>query len=185
RHPDEWRNRFYLGFNQFFYQGQNAAAAETLEPAIDLPDAPPYLGALVARLRAEGGDLDVAAAFLAERLEGSHDEGLRARYRASLAEIETERRARWLDSARDLFRERHGRDIRTPHELWAGALRVIERAPAAHPDDADASWQVDEHTGEIVSSHYGKRYRLHMQPQDVARQREWLENTQSRKEGGV
>lgn len=186
RHPEEWRNRFYLGFNQFFYQGRNAAAADTLAPAVELSGAPAYLGALVARLRAEGGGLDVAAAFLGERLRDTHDEALRVAYRESLAEIETERRARWLDAARLRFRERHGRDLRTPDELWTGPLSVVESAPSAHPEQQKTFWMLDEETREIVSSYYGKRYRLHVQARDAApRQRQWHRSTQQRHEGGA
>jgi len=185
RHPEEWRNRFYLGFNQFYYQGRNATAADTLAPAAELPGAPAYLGALVARLRAEGGGLDVAAAFLAQRARDARDEGLRATYRESLAEIETERRARGLDAARARFVERHGRYVGSARELWAGPLRVIERAPSAHPEYDGAFWMLDEDTGEIVSSYYGKRYRLHVQRPGGAFSRPRPERAQQRREGGA
>jgi len=185
RHPDEWRNRFYLGFNQFFYQDQSAAAADTLAPAVGLPGAPAYLGALVARLRAERGGLEVASAFLLERQRDTKDEVLRAAYQDSLAEIETERRARWLDAARARFREQHGRDIRTPEDLWIGPLRVIDGARAAHPEHDDARWVLDTEASEIVSSHYGKRYRLHVQaPQDEGRRRRQALDPQQVKDEG-
>src|SRR5262245_563914 len=48
-HPLDWRDRHYLGFNHFFYLGEEEKAAEILAPAVDLPGAPRYLGALVAR----------------------------------------------------------------------------------------------------------------------------------------
>ena len=63
-HPDEWRNRFYLGFNYFFYLGENAAAAEALEHASKLPGSPRYLPRLVARLRSESADVEAAQLFL-------------------------------------------------------------------------------------------------------------------------
>ena len=64
-HPLDWRNRFYLGYNQFFYLEDNARAADALESALRFPDAPDYLGAFVTRLRAAGDSLDTAALFLA------------------------------------------------------------------------------------------------------------------------
>ena len=68
-HPDDWRNRFHLGYNRFFYLHDNAGAADVLEPAIRMQGAPNYLGAFVARLRAEGGDLETSALFLETLIE--------------------------------------------------------------------------------------------------------------------
>ena len=54
---DDWRNRFYLGFNHFFYLDEYEQAAAVLEEAIELPGAPLYLRRLVARLkRATAGE---------------------------------------------------------------------------------------------------------------------------------
>ena len=76
-HPDEWRNRFYLGFNYFFYLGENAAAAEALEHASKLPGSPRYLPRLVARLRSESADEEAAESIQAE---------LNAHFHSSLAQ---------------------------------------------------------------------------------------------------
>ena len=54
-HPLDWRNRHYLGFNHFYRLDDQPRAAEVLEGAIGLEGAPNYLGPLVAKLRAEGG----------------------------------------------------------------------------------------------------------------------------------
>src|SRR5215470_16172071 len=64
-HPREWRNRHYLGFNHFYYLSEEERAAEVLEPAVGMPGAPTYLGALVAKLRLGQGGLDATAVFLA------------------------------------------------------------------------------------------------------------------------
>lgn len=168
-HPLDWRNRFYLGYNQFFYLQENAAAARTLEPALRLPGAPNYLGPLVTRLRAEGGDLLTAETFLQELIRTAPDEYARAEYWKALDEIETEHRARILDRARALFRERNGRDLREPSELWQGPRRVLREMPPAHPHFEGFEWVIDPASGEIVSSFYGSRYRLHFHPEDEAR----------------
>ena len=39
-HPDEWRNRFYLGFNLFYYLEEPDEAAEYFEQAARLPGSP-------------------------------------------------------------------------------------------------------------------------------------------------
>jgi hypothetical protein len=172
-HPEDWRNRFYLGYNEFFYLGRVDAAVSALEPAIAMPGAPGYLGALVARLRADSGSLEAAARFLGQLAETTDDEYRRAGYLETLDEIETERRARWLDDARVAFWKQHGRDISSVDELYAGPLRLLERVPAPHPHLQGFSWSIDEKSGKIVSSFYGSRYRLHLQDADRERQREW------------
>jgi hypothetical protein len=160
-HPLEWRNRFYLGYNEFFYLDDPASAADTLEGALRFPDAPDYLGAFVARLRAAGDSLDTAALFLERLIAQTADEQAKAGYVNAFDQVETERRARYLDGAREEFQRRHGRDIGDPAELWQGGLRVIAQAPAAHPRESGHRWRIDAKTGEIVSSYYGKRYRIH------------------------
>jgi hypothetical protein len=172
-HPKEWRNRFYLGYNHFFYLDENAEAADVLEGAIRLPGAPDYLGALVSRLRATTDSLETAAVFLRELIEGADDGYALAEYQKALDEIETERRARLLDEARTAFWKRHGRDIREPSELWSGAHRVIRVMPPPHPHFSGFEWQLDEQGEEIVSSFYGGRYRLHVHSFDAERKRKW------------
>jgi hypothetical protein len=174
-HPTEWRNRFYLGYNHFFYLEDNGAAADVLERAVHLEGAPDYLGALVTRLRASSDSLATAALFLQQLIAEAEDGYEKAEYLKAFDEIETERRARILDDARAAFWKRHGRDIREPRELWAGPLRVLQRMPPAHPHFDAFEWILDPETNEIVSSFYGIRYRLHVHPADVERQRKWRE----------
>jgi hypothetical protein len=99
-HPREWRNRHYLGFNHFFYLGDETRAADVLEPALGLPKVPRYLGGLVAKLRLERDGLETAATFLAGLAADTEDGYARAEYLKALDEVATERRARRLDAAR-------------------------------------------------------------------------------------
>lgn len=187
-HPRDWRNRFYLGYNHFFYLEENQRAADVLEPAVAMEGAPLYLGAFVSRLRADGGSLETAAFYLRELIRDAPDEYARAEYLKAYDEIETERRARALDAARYEFWERHGRDIRAPEELWAGRNRVIRRAPPPHPHFSGFAWVLDEATNEIVSSFYGTRYKLHIHPIDAERRARWrpqLEVENGREKGGA
>jgi hypothetical protein len=170
-HPRDWRNHFYLGYNYFFYLDDNASAADSLERAMRFPEAPLYLGSFVTRLRATGDSLDTATLFLQNLIAQSRDEYEQAAYLEVLAEVETERRAQLLDHAREEFRKRNGRDVRQPSELWAGPLRILRAEPPAHPEQKGARWQLDPKSGEIVSSFYGRRYRLHENPADEAEKR--------------
>jgi tetratricopeptide (TPR) repeat protein len=166
-HPDEWRNRFYLGFNLFFYLDDNEGAAEILWEASQLPGAPKYLPRLVARLRSESGDLEAAAVFLQELVRSAPDEASRVEYQGALDEIEVEWHARILDRARGAYRERWGRDIDDVAQLVAGADAILVELPPAEPSSLPeplrrgSAWIIDEATDEIQSSFYDRRYRLH------------------------
>ena len=172
-HPTDWRNRFHLGYNRFFYLQDNAAAADVLAPAVAMEGAPRYLGAFVARLRADGGDLDTAAVFLETLIEEAPDEYVRAGYLKAYDEIETERRARLLDAARAAFWKQNGRDIRAPEELWSGPGRVLRSVPPPHPHFPGFAWALDPERNEIVSTFYGTRYRLHIHGADVDLRARW------------
>lgn len=174
-HPLDWRNHFYLGYNYFFYLEDNARAAVALEAALRFPDSPDYLPTFVARLRASSDSLDTAVLFLERLIAQTEDEYAVADYLDTLAEIETERRARMLDRARSEFQRRHGRDVRAPAELWSGPLSVLAGAPPAHPENAGERWVIDAKSGEIVSSFYKRRYRVHLDPTDQAQRRRWRE----------
>jgi tetratricopeptide (TPR) repeat protein len=175
-HPTDWRNRFYLGYNHFYYLQDNAEAARVLEPAIPMAGAPTYLGAFVTRLRAEGGDLESAAFFLQNLIRDTPDEFARAEYLKAHDEIETERRARYLDEARTAYWERHGEDIQAPADLWSGPRAVIQRVPPPHPHFPGFEWAIDAETQEIISTFYGQRYRLYVHASDMGFRRKWRRN---------
>lgn len=166
-HPEEWRNHFYLGFNHFFYLGQFEEAAAALEIAMELPGAPDYFPRLVARLKSQHGDIDVAEVFLRQLLETTTDEAQIAKLEAALDEIEIEYKARYLDRARESYRALTGRDIRSIRDLVRGPHRVLEGLPSPEPDAIPPSlsrgsrWKIDRKSGRIVSSYLGHRYEVH------------------------
>jgi tetratricopeptide (TPR) repeat protein len=169
-HPEEWRNRFYLGFNQFFYLDERAAAAETLEGAIALPGAPLYLRRLVARLKSEGGGLEVAEAFLRELLRNAPDPYARAEYEKALDEIHVERVARRLDAARLAYVKENGRDITRVEDLVAGPTPILRELP---PEPNGWEWVIDPESGAIVSSYLRHRYRARIDPASKQQLRDW------------
>ncbi len=169
-HPRDWRNRFYLGFNHFFYLADPARAADELEEAVALPGAPLYLRRLVARLRADTAGLETAVAFLQELMRSSPDPHARAEYEKALEEIQTERIARVLDQAREAYRERRGRDIERVEDLLRGPDPVLAALP---PEPHGWEWVLHPETGQIVSSYYEYRYELQLHPLDRKRLEAW------------
>ncbi len=176
-HPDEWRNRFYLGFNLFYYLEDNAAAADALEEATGMTGAPTYLSRLVARLRSESSSLAAAGLFLEELVRTTEDEAAKADYQSALDEVQIEWRARQLDEARENYEKLHGRDIEFVEELVLGNQAVLSALPDAEPSSVPASlrrgskWLLDDETGAIVSSYYNRRYELHIDEHDPSRNR--------------
>ena len=169
-HPNDWRNRFYLSFNHFFYLGDVEAAARELEPAVNLPGAPRYLGNLLARLRSEKDGLEAGAAYLSELLRDTEDPWKRAELGKALDEISTERQARLLDQARLVYREREGRDIEKVEDLASGKDAILRELPA---ELHGWGWVLDSETRRIQSPYYGHRYRLNLQESDRARVEQW------------
>lgn len=166
-HPDVWQNRFYLGFNHFFYLGEYPEAAEALEAAMALPGAPAYLPRLVARLKSQTGDIGIAEVFLRQILETTTDEAAVAKIHGALDEIEIEYKARHLDQARAAYQQASGGDIESVMDLIKGEHRMLEVLPSPEPSEIPESlkrgsvWELDEKTGQIVSSYLGNRYEVH------------------------
>ncbi len=179
-HPLDWRNRYHLAFNHFYYLDEKLRAADVLESAIGLEGAPNYFAPLVARLRSERGGLEVAATFLMQMAESAEDEYKRAEYLKALDEIQIERRARFLDAARVEYWRRNGRDIERVADLLAGPDPVLRELPRAQLHLDGFEWILDPETGEIVSSYYRNRYRLHETASDRARKRRWREQSAGR-----
>ncbi|MGH0034366.1 MAG: hypothetical protein ACQGVK_05010 [Myxococcota bacterium] len=177
-HPDDWRMRFYKGFNHFFYLEENAKAADELEKASSMPGAPRYLGRLVARLRSQSGGLEAAAIFLTQMLEEATDEYARSDYQAALDEIEIEHAARFLDRARAAHVELTGQDIERVEDLLLGEHPVLRSLPPAEPSSLPAEyrkgsrWVLDDE-GRIVSTYYDRRYEPSFHALEKERRERW------------
>jgi hypothetical protein len=178
-HPLDWRNFFYLGYGHFYFLEENERAATWLERAAALPGSPSYLPRLVARLRSTaGGGLDAAEMFLRQLVDDAQDEFARAQYLRALDEIETERRARLLDAAREEYRRRHGHDIGAVADLARGSPPVL---PALPPEPHGWAWELDAE-GRIVSSYYGRRYEVSISEVERRKRDEWRRQREERRD---
>jgi len=184
-HPLEWRNRYHLGFNYFYYLDEQLRAADVLEEAIGLERAPDYLARLVARLRGKRGGLQIAAAFLSQMVDSTEDEYRKAEYWKALDEIQVEERARFLDAARAEYWQRNGRDIERVPDLLAGPDPVLQRLPRAQLNLDGFEWILDPGTGQIVSSFYRSRYQLHETETDRIRKESWRARTEDAQREGA
>jgi len=189
-HPDDWRNHFYLGFDQFFYLGEFEQAADSLERAMKQPGAPAYLPRLVARLRAQSRDLEVAEIFLREMLRNSEDPEDQARIQIALDEIEIEYKARHIEAARRAYQKLAGRDIESVEDLTRPPFRMIEKLPNPEPDGIPSSlargskWKIDRKTQRVVSSYLGRRYEVNFVQADRERMEAWKRARSGETESG-
>ncbi len=67
-------------------------------------------------------------------------------------------------------------------DLARGSVPVLSSLPAAHPHFTSFAWELAPESGEIVSSFYGSRYRMHEHRLDRARRERWERERQQ--EGG-
>lgn len=178
-HPEDWRNPYYLGFNHFFYLYEHQEAAEVLQLAMKLPGAPAYLGRLVARLKSQHADVEVAEVFLRELLDGTNDPSTIAKLEEALDEIEIEHKARYLDRARKAYKALTGKDIQKVEDLVEAPHRMISVLPSPEPESLPASlrrgsrWEIDPKTDRIISSYIGGRYEVHYTGTDTERLNSW------------
>jgi hypothetical protein len=140
----------------------------------------------VARLRSDSSDLGAAGLFLEELVRSTEDEAARAEFQAALDEVEIEWRARSLDRARGSYQELHGEDIDFVEQLVMGSKAVLPGLPDPEPSSLPvplrrgSKWGINEETGKIVSSYYGRRYEVHVDPYSRQRQHEIQQRTDAR-----
>ena len=140
-HPRDWRNRFYLGFNHFFYLEDERGGARRLEPAVGASRARRLsLGRLAARLRAEPTGSRPRRRCSEEMVRNAHDPYERAEYEKALDEIETERRARVLDGARARSASATGATSRASRSSPGDPTPVLRALP---PELHGWEWTLD------------------------------------------
>ena len=136
----------------------------------------PLEGDVETSTQTEGVDiallLDRSSSMAADDLE-------RAQLQSALDEIEVEYRARSLDRARGVYRERNGRDIASVADLVEGPGAVLAHLPSAAPSSLPVSlrngaeWTLEPDTRRIVSDYYGRRYEISVHALDRQRNQEW------------
>ncbi len=125
--PDNYALLFFIGFNNFYYLHDYAAAADYLHRASRHPGAPSWFGHLAATLAGRGGDIRGGLLWLEAMLAAEEDEYMRERYRHSIAMFH--RAIQVLEAIED-YREKHGREPATLEEL---VPEQMEKLPEFDP----------------------------------------------------
>ncbi|WP_298037712.1 hypothetical protein [uncultured Desulfuromonas sp.] len=102
----DWQMPFYLGFNHFYFLGDNEKGAEYLLEAGRLPDSLSFLPDLASRIGYYGGRSQDAAVFLKGILAQTDDRQVKMRLEKRLLVLE---RSAFLEKIVETFREEKGR----------------------------------------------------------------------------
>ena len=163
-HPDDWRNRFYLGFNHFYYLGRaRRRRPRRSSRRMDLPGAPLYLRRLVARLQERRGRprrRRVLPPRPAARRPRTSRRGPSTRRRSTRSR--TERVARVLDEARDRYRSAPRPRHRGRRGPGAGADPVLAALPRGAP--RRLAGRSSRAPGRSSRTWYGHRYEREDRP---------------------
>jgi len=98
---------FFIGFNHFYFLGDNDKAAEYLMEASKKPGASPFFGFLATRMAYKGNRTENAIIFLERMLKTTKDQTLRNDYETRLKALNA---ILFLEKCVAVFKERTGRN---------------------------------------------------------------------------
>lgn len=102
----DWQLPFYIGFNHFYFLGDNEKGATYLLEAARLPDSLSFLPDLAARIGYYGGKSRDAAVFLKGIIAQTDDRRVKERLEKRLTALE---RAAWIEDQVARFKRERGR----------------------------------------------------------------------------
>lgn len=153
--PTIWNLPFLLGYNYYFILGDAAKGAEYMAAAAKLPGGPSYLPGLATRMYAEASSPEVALQLLRTLWLQTQDQEMREVLENRAKEIIIERDIQVLESARDAYRDKHGRFPKALNDLVvSGEVRQIPDEPFG------GAYNLDARTGEVSSSTHPKRLKV-------------------------
>ncbi len=153
--PYEWSLSFLLGYNHYFVLGDARAGAEYIGRAAQVPGAPDFLPGLATRMYAESGNPTVALQFLEELWKNNPDVAAREKLDSRAREVVIERDIRLLESAVQLYRNRHGHLPGLLQDVVKdGVLAQIPSEPFG------GSYELDSKTGSVSSSTHPNRLKV-------------------------
>jgi hypothetical protein len=116
---------FYMGFNYFYFLGENEKAATYLIEASKKPGASPFYGHLGARLAYKSNKVENAIIFLEGMLDKVEEKAMRNDYEMRLTALKS---ILYLQKEMAVYKEKTGRDPVKLSEMLD--LRIINSIPA-------------------------------------------------------
>lgn len=120
----DWMLPFFVGFNNFYFLHDNAAAADFLMRAWRIPGAPAWFASLASKLAYKDNDTENAVAFLDELVKRTEDKKIRKEYAKRLLYM---RGQLVLERAVARFKKKYGKSPETINELLD--RRVVSAVP--------------------------------------------------------
>jgi tetratricopeptide (TPR) repeat protein len=123
----DWRLPFYIGFNLYFFLGDNDKASRYIMRASRLPEAPQYLPQLASRLLYEAGRLESALMLLEEIYSSTEDKLFKEEV---LRRIVALRDILFLQRAVDFYEKKFGEKPSSLEDLVKrGIIKKIPEEP--------------------------------------------------------
>lgn len=117
RFPDHVVLGILYAFNLSNFEKEYRKAADVLAQIARLPDAPPYLGPLAARMYAQAGEFDVGLEFATQIAQSAEDPESKAVFERRVKQLKLERVLRQVDAAVEEYRKANGRPPASVQEL--------------------------------------------------------------------
>jgi hypothetical protein len=106
--PNDWRFPFLIGYNYFYEMCDSRNGSRYFQLAASLPQAPPYLANLSARLAADAGDPEAAVEFLFRFRNQVADPRVKEGIEVRIKEVIVERDIKLIDDAVIRFKAQKG-----------------------------------------------------------------------------
>jgi len=145
--PDSWRLQYMLGFSNYFFKNDLAAASRAFETAARMPNTPEFVSRMAATVFAAQQGPENAIAFLTELERGNPNEEMRGAIRQRVLELALTRDLDTLDAAVQTFESQFQSKPADLGELVSrGILSRIPQEPFG------GRYVLDRDTGKISSS---------------------------------
>ena len=118
--PDVWRLHQYLGYI-YWRRGDYEKAAEVYLEGSRIPNAPPFLKMMAARMKTDGGSRDLARDMYRQIADESQDDVSRQSAELHLLQIDSLDERDIINPALQAFRDQHGRCI----DRWQELLSAV------------------------------------------------------------
>src|SRR5262249_35967214 len=120
--PSKWRLYQHLGY-VYWRRNDFHRASEVYMAGSKIPGAPPWMAAIGARMKAEGGSRDAAREMYQHLYDSSNDEAVKEMVRKQVMRLDSLDERETIRKVLDEFKVRNGRCPSSWHEL-AGPLRT-------------------------------------------------------------
>jgi tetratricopeptide (TPR) repeat protein len=132
--PDSWRLAQQIGFVYYWYSSDFSSAAEWFNRAAAMPGAPPWVLALEATMRAEGGDLNASRRIWEQIIETTESDWMRQTAQFRLMQVEAAAAISTLEQIVAAFTQTHGMAPSTWEDLTRDRrLRGVPLDPTGTP----------------------------------------------------